>query len=126
MQLQWTIYLLAYVSGALSLKANQLCGDSVECANSCEGGRYHIVSDKDATFFGCKSDSLVVDYQHLTCTADGEAACEAAAGIYCVDDCVALSKNKTAYTTACKGAGGEASGSKALTYDDAHKAAACL
>lgn len=70
MHLNLASILLALSAKVIALSANQLCGDSKDCAGACEQGRYHIVTGNGpngVSFFGCSFATPQRDYRVAYC-----------------------------------------------------------
>lgn len=140
MHLKWTSFLLALASTGLALKANQPCGDNVDCASTCEKGRFHNVESNGTFYFGCKFDTPQRDYTVIHCKMggtnslsgeafpvdkdEGKKICQAAAGTACSYKCIVLNSQVEQYKQSCKEAGDKYYPSKTSslkTYDEARQ-----
>jgi hypothetical protein len=103
---------LAATTLSAELPQNALCGDSVDCSNRCNGGRYHIVNDQtnDSTYFGCSREG-VRNYRVFNCQSPKDnyktrnatatqLACDAAAGRQC-QQCVISYSQVKAFSDSC-------------------------
>ena len=118
MQLNWAFILLAVASSTVALNANDLCGDSRDCASNCEGGRYHIVTNNGTTSFGCKLPTRERNHRVVVCLEQGATErvrmskahqrCQAVAGIGCryVRGCGMIKDKVPEYQKSCTDAGG--------------------
>lgn len=110
------------------LEQNVLCGDNKECESRCRDGRYHIVTERGSSFFGCtqEADNLRNQgYDNPDCrfgTGDGKgeaeqarAACSAAGGKSCqmtfldgntFNYCIVIHSDAPKFEAACKAANG--------------------